>query len=318
MNAQATQNRHRPVVRTAAAGEEIDTALPELIDVGRIEPHPDNPRQEFPADELASLAASLSTLTMLAPLQVQPGRGSRFQLLSGERRWRAAKLAGWSQVPCYVRRLSPAAAAQVLAEDNLQHRELNPVERARAIALLVRPAAEGGAGLTIHQVAERLGKDRSWVSNMLRILNLPASWQEETSAGGLCMAQARSLATFSDRQDVLAAVAAARAASPEDWQTRDQFEVQLAAVVARLDGLKASSVSASQRTVSLETHAPAEGDEAKQAPSLLSVRKLPQPQVSWLVKCIERITKLADLERLSQSLDARIEALSIKPRRRMK
>lgn len=292
---------------------------PELLDCSSIDPHPDNPRQEFPAEELNALAASLTDLTLLAPIQVQPTEGGRYQLLSGERRWRAAKLAGWERIPAYVRRgLAPHQAVMILAEDNLLHRDLNPIEQARALHLLVKPMHDGGVGMQQQQVAERYRKDPTWVTNLLRLLRLPACWQEEIRCGGIFFRQARALVAYVDRPDVLAAVAADRAANPADWLTAMDFEKNLAAVAQRLDnlaGVKApprpaaaaarKSAKAGEQTAEPVAEPPA-GDGDETAPASLTIRRLPAPNVNYLLNCVERMNKPEELQQLQEAVALRL------------
>lgn len=326
-----------PTRRTESSDSPQAVALPQLIDINSIEPHPDNPRQDFPAEELLALSASLTDLTMLAPLQVEPAGLNRFRLLSGERRWRAAKLANWEKIPAYIRRLAPHQAVKILAEDNLQHRELNPIERARALALLVKPMHDGGAGMTHAQLGERFGMDRSSIANLLRLLKLPPAWQEEVRAGVLNGRQARALVPYIDRPDVLAAVAADRAANPADWRTAEQFEEQLAAVAGRLDSL--AKVAAPAAAVVARRGAPEvneiglgpdtaaavaagdpeededEGDEEATPAGGISLRRLPPPRITWLLECVERMSATDELLQLLQAAKKRLKALA-KPSRR--
>lgn len=304
-------------------------SLPELIDVDRIDPHPDNPRQDFPFDELVALSGSLTALHLLAPIQVQPAEGGRFRLLSGERRWRAAKLVSWEKIPAFVRRnLTPYQAISILAEDNLQHRELNPIERARALALLVKPMHDGGAGMTPQQVAERYGKDVSWAKNLLRLLKLPPVWQEEVRAGSINFTQARTLAGYADRPEVLAAAAADRAANPADWQTVESYEANLAAVAERLGALatikprgpgrkaKGPSLAVPERLAGpdddeeddedvdegTKDSAAAAGEDAP----VLALRRLPAPNLPWLLQCVERMQNPGELQQLQEAVALRL------------
>lgn len=289
--------------RRAAAAPLIESLMPDLIAVHLIDPHPDNPRQEFPTEELQSLAASLTDLKMTAALQVEPHGAGRFRLLVGERRWRAAKLAGWAEVPAYVRRgLAPEKAVLLLAEDNLQHRGLNPIETARAVALLVKPKEEGGAGLTHAAVGNRFRKDPSWSVNLLRLLRLPPAMQEETRAGKLCFRQARALVAYVESPEVLAAVAADRAANPNDWRTAEQFEQQLKEVAQRVESFgqrDASNLSPETMPEAKATH-----------------RKLPMHPVSYLIHCVGMMEDLDDLKRLRSAIAERLRSLqtAIRPK----
>lgn len=291
-----------------AAPRPTEPALPVLIGVGQLDPHPENPRQEFPTAELQALAGSLTELEMLSPLQVEADGAGRFRILSGERRWRAAKLAGWREVPCYVRKLTRAQAILLLAEDNLQHRELNAIETARAVALLLKPAADGGAGLTAKQIAARFGKaDDSWTYNMVRLLRLPPVWQEEVRAGGLNARQARTLTSYVDKPEVLAAVAADRAANPNDWKGTIQFEDQLIAVAQRVEqftqsaGLsKESFMPASPR----KSPAPAKSSKGEKCSAPPPAAPPPAPAPLTLAEICAAIRQLTDLAEIIAVTDA--------------
>lgn len=314
----ATKTKTRP----AAGKVATEPHLPTLIGVGQIDPHPDNPRQEFPLAELDALAASLTDLEMLSPIQVEPGDvPGRYRLLSGERRWRAAKLAGWREVPAYVRRLTRDKAALLLAEDNLQHRELNPIETARAIALLVKPKADGGAGLTHAQIGRRFDKDPSWSVNLLRMLRLPPALQEETRAGALNTRQARALVAYVDSPDVLAAVAAGRAANPNDWKSSEQFEQQLKEVAQRVEafGQRAASdlsqdtpTMSNRKSATPAAPAPAAPAVAKYTarqaahrPATLTAPVSAALTVAQIVAAIGELTSLEDVHQITNAGHAR-------------
>ena len=217
-----------------------------LLDVGRIEPHPDNPRDDFADNdpELLALAQSLGEVKLIQPVSVVPAgdaASDRYLLVCGERRWRAAILAGWTVIPGFVLSMSPDEATRLIVDENLQRKDLNPIETARALRLLRRPKSQGGAGLSSAAASARFGRSESWCPNMLessscltngRPACLPASWKCATG---------RALAQHSDRPEVLAAVELDRQHHPDDWRGSDAFDRQLAIVVERLDGLAAGA-----------------------------------------------------------------------------
>ena len=288
-----------------------------LIEVDRIDPWPGQPRQEFAAAELGALAESIKADTLRQPITVESSDSAaeRYRLLAGERRWRATKLAGLTVIPAFVRHgLARSDAARIVAEDNLQARPLNPVETARALELLTRPKAKGGGGMTHAAVAKQVGHDPSWVTNHLRLLALPATWLAEVSAGRVCGRAARALASYADRPDVLAAVAADRDANPQDWESARQFEARLQFVVARLEALAAHPAGAIEPAdVSQETPA---------APVVLPLKRsapvdhAAPAALAKIAELVAMLTTVAELEKVQTMIDARLRELA--PRRKAK
>ena len=167
-------------------GEQTPAGVAE-VDIDRVRPNPRQPREHFNEDALESMASSLRERGMLQPLVVR-SEGDGFQLIAGERRWRAAQRAGWHRVPVIVREATTLEALELALIENVQREDLNPLEEARAYEFL---ASE--AGLTQEQVAERVGRERSTVANYLRLLALPERVQELLVAGSLSMGHARAL-----------------------------------------------------------------------------------------------------------------------------
>jgi ParB family chromosome partitioning protein len=145
------------------------------------------PRKYFDEAKLKELAASIKSQGVLQPLLVRR-EGERFRLIAGERRWRAAQLAGLDEVPCLVREASDAEAFQMALVENLQRADLNPLEEAEGYRRLLEEYS-----LTQEQVSQRVGKERSTVANALRLLGLPEELKGLLRAGGLNMGQARAL-----------------------------------------------------------------------------------------------------------------------------
>lgn len=163
------------------------------IDLGLIVPPTANPRTDFDAQALEELAASLRTHGMLQPIVVMK-REVGYEVLSGERRYRAAKLAGLTKVPVVVREENdPQHQAELRLIENIQRENLNSIELAKAYQALIETH-----GLTHDQLADRLNKERSTISNHLRLLGLPEEVQQLVSSGSLSMGHARALAGIAD------------------------------------------------------------------------------------------------------------------------
>jgi len=163
------------------------------IDV--IEPNPDQPRRHFDAASLEELAESIRAKGVLQPLVVRPSdeAGERYQIVAGERRWRAAQMAGLHRVPALVRALSDSEVLEIAIIENIQREDLNPIEEAIGYRSLI-----DRFGHTQEKIAEALGKSRSHIANLLRLLNLPPSVQEHVRAGRLSAGHARALVTATD------------------------------------------------------------------------------------------------------------------------
>lgn len=170
------------------------------VEVERIRPNPYQPRREFEGPALEELERSLREHGLLQPLVVRPAEDG-WQLVAGERRWRAARRIGWSQVPAIVRELSDEQMLLLALVENLQRESLSAIEEAVGYQRLI-----DGFGLTQQEVAERVGRDRSTVSNSLRLLTLPDSVRELLAEGRLTAGHARAILMAGDaaRQVTLA------------------------------------------------------------------------------------------------------------------
>lgn len=159
------------------------------IPVDRIQPNPQQPRRVFDEDELERLAASLRRHGVLQPVVVRARADApdRYELVVGERRWRAARRAGLESIPATVKDVASRELLEVALVENVQRHDLNPIELALAFRDLV------DAGATQEQVGERVGLDRSSVANYLRLLELPRELQEDVETGALGFGHARAL-----------------------------------------------------------------------------------------------------------------------------
>lgn len=160
-----------------------------MLPITVLRPNPDQPRRHFDPESLRELADSIKTQGIIQPLLVRPmADNAAYQIVAGERRWRAARLAGLTQVPVFVRALSDKEVMAAALIENLQREDLNPIEEALALQGL-REALE----LTQEELAARLGKSRPAIANALRLLQLSPAAQEDLRAGRLSAGHARCL-----------------------------------------------------------------------------------------------------------------------------
>jgi ParB family chromosome partitioning protein len=167
---------------------------PQEIDIDLVEPSPYQPRTRFREEALDELARSIQASGIIQPIVVRP-IGNRFQLIAGERRWRAAQRAGLKKASAIVRQVSDELALEMTLVENIQREDLNPIEAARAFARLMDEFQ-----LTQELVAERTGKDRATVANAVRLLKLEASIQDWIEEGKLTAGHGRALLAVIDPQ----------------------------------------------------------------------------------------------------------------------
>ena len=162
-----------------------------MLDIAEVQPNPEQPRQVFSEEALAELAESIRTQGVLQPILVRPvtadGQGG-YEIVAGERRWRASQLAGQRTIPALVREMSPEQALAIALIENLQREDLNPMEEAAGFKEL-----RERFGLSQEEISSRVGKSRSAVANTLRLFNLPAEIQEDLHAGRMTQGHARPL-----------------------------------------------------------------------------------------------------------------------------
>ncbi len=193
-------------------GRGLDALLPEtndmdnmvsMIAVTEIDRNPDQPRRDFDESALQTLADSIRAAGVLQPLLVVEENG-RYRIVAGERRFRAARIAGLDKVPCIVRELSPQDQMEAALIENLQREDLNPIEEAAAVKQFM-----DACHYTQEQAAKRLGKSRPALANLLRLLSLPQVVQDDVIAGRLSAGHARVLAGIEEerRQIALAQLA---------------------------------------------------------------------------------------------------------------
>ena len=187
---------------------------PELRDISieLVEPNPSQPRRRFDEEALDALAASLSENGVLQPILVRPREGGRYELVAGERRWRAAQRAGLAVLPAIVERRDDASSLEAAIVENMAREDLNPVEEARAVAALVEEL-----GLTREEVGRRVGRSRVAVSNLLRLLDLPADVLTLLESGRITEGHGRAVLLAEDQD---ARKRLARAAADGGWSVR--------------------------------------------------------------------------------------------------
>ena len=174
--------------RAAPAGGDLA-----MLPIARIKPHPDQPRRHFDEDALAELAASIATRGVIQPVIVRPQDGGTYQLVAGERRWRAAQKAQLHEIPAIIRQLDEREVMALALIENIQREDLNPVEEARAYQRLAERE-----GMTQSDIAGMVEKSRSHVANMQRLLALPEEVLNHVEAGRLDMGHARALIGHDD------------------------------------------------------------------------------------------------------------------------
>ena len=164
------------------------------IPIGSIRPNPFQPRKEFRPEDLADLESSLRTSGLLQPISVRPvPGGAGYELIAGERRLRAAQKLGWTEIPAVVKEIDDQALLSLALVENLQRTDLNPIEEAEGYQRLIQEFE-----LTQQEVATAVGKDRSTVANILRLLALPASVRRLVWEGAISLGHARALLSLGD------------------------------------------------------------------------------------------------------------------------
>ena len=180
------------VAQESSVGGESSRGDIRQIPVASIEPHPDQPRRVFQEEALAELAQSIQVRGVIQPIIVRP-HGHRFQVVAGERRWRAAQKARLHEIPAIVRDFSESETLEIALIENIQREDLNAIEEAQAYRRLLEEY-----GHTQEALGRVVHKSRSHVANLLRLLDLPAVVQDMVCSGTLSMGHARALVTAQD------------------------------------------------------------------------------------------------------------------------
>src|SRR5262245_31600805 len=188
-------------MKRQALGKGLSSLIPEppasrpepgllMLDVDRIQPSQYQPRSDFAG--LEGLVESIRENGIVQPVVVRQ-EGERYELIAGERRWRAAQLAGMTRIPVVIRKVAQDRVLELALVENIQRKDLNPIEEARAYDLLI-----GQMNLSQAEVAKRVGRERSSVANSLRLLKLPENVQKMLQDGGLTPGHAKAIVAISD------------------------------------------------------------------------------------------------------------------------
>jgi ParB family chromosome partitioning protein len=182
------------------------------IEVSAIDPNPHQPRVHFDEDTLSELSASIRAIGLLQPILVRPGKDGRYELIAGERRWRAATRAGLTVIPAIIRVTDDVSSVEQALVENLHRQDLTPLEEAAAYKQLL-----DDFGMTHEHIAKKVGRSRSAITNSVRLLALPAAIQQLLANGRLSAGHAKALLGSPDRsfQERLA-----RRAADDNWTVR--------------------------------------------------------------------------------------------------
>lgn len=178
--------------------ETVDSGGVVTLRLSQIEPNRDQPRKIFSEEALNELADSIREHGVLQPLLVRPLPGGSYQLVAGERRWRASRMAGLQEVPVVIREMDEEQAMEIALIENLQREDLNAIEEATGYKQLMERY-----GMTQEQVAKRVGKSRPTIANALRLLNLPPKVMDMVGEGEVSPGHARALLAFDDQDRIV-------------------------------------------------------------------------------------------------------------------
>jgi ParB family chromosome partitioning protein len=261
----AKEKRGLGIGLDALFGSDLQTEQEEIrtLPLSQVEPRQDQPRDSFDEERLQDLAASIARHGLIQPVIVRRLEGGYYQIIAGERRWRAARMAGLHEIPVRVLQADDRSVSELALVENLQREDLNPMEEARGYQKLI-----GDYGLTQEEAAAGVGKSRSTVTNALRLLNLCGPVAAMVENGELSAGHARALLTLEDpalqekaAQQVLQKALSVRktellaarwkkeaASAPSDGEKTEEETVDYAAVVSEeLSSLYGRRVSLSDR-----------------------------------------------------------------------
>ncbi len=214
------------------AGSTEEAPITVMIKLDQIHRNVRQPRQEFDEDSLRSLADSIKAEGLMQPIMVRPKRSGEYEIVAGERRWRAARMIDLTAIPCVVRNIDDRTAAKWSLVENLQREDLNPIERAEAFHSLITDFQ-----FTHQEIAERVGLDRSSVSNHLRLIELDDDTKEMVRNGRITMGHGRALLAIANLQD---RKSLARKAVKQEWSVR-QIEQRIRSRISQSAASKGDS-----------------------------------------------------------------------------
>ena len=175
-----------------------DVQVKRTLRISEIEPNRDQPRKSFDDEAITALAESIREHGMLQPILVRPIENGCYQIVAGERRWRAARMLGLDEVPVNIKELDDFQTAQIALIENLQRENLNPIEEANGYQALI-----DNFDMSKEQIAKSVGKSRSYISNAIRILSLPENIIAMVGTGSLSIGHAKALLSFEDKELML-------------------------------------------------------------------------------------------------------------------
>src|SRR5947209_8265291 len=262
----------------APTASETQTEIP----IDQIEPNPRQPRKMFDVGALDELALSIKASGVIQPVVVRRGLAGRWQLIAGERRWRAARQAGLDRIPAVVREATDAETLELALVENLLREDLNPMEEAEAYQRLLTDFA-----WTQEQLGQRVGRDRSTVANCLRLLRLPDVIQGDLRSGRLTMGHARALLSLTSPADQL--------------KLRDEILAHSWSVRATEEGVQQKRRLGTRRVARRSAELTALEDSLREA---LSTRvRLVGTERAGRIEIV--YTSAEDLERLAELIGAR-------------
>jgi ParB family chromosome partitioning protein len=226
------------------------------LPVSAIEPNPYQPRRDFDEDQLKELADSIQASGLLQPIVVRPRAGGRYELIAGERRWRAVQRLGWAKVPAVVKEVDDRALLTLALIENLQRDDLSPIDAALGYQRLMQEFT-----IPQQEVARLVGKDRSTVSNSIRLLRLPEEVQALVQHRKLSEGHARALLALPDPQEI---VRLARECSAAEWSVRD--------LEARVRGERVATIAPPRRIRRPKPDARSPGAEVRRVEDALRKR----------------------------------------------
>lgn len=171
------------------------------LSMALVEPNPEQPRKVFDSEGMEALKKSISTHGIITPITVRTAQNGYYQIIAGERRWRAARSIGLTEIPAFIIEADDQKVMELALIENLQREDLNPIEEAKGYNTLIKQF-----NLTQEQVAERVGKSRSSIANALRLLALPEEAQTMVASGGITAGHARAILAIQDEEKRLQSI----------------------------------------------------------------------------------------------------------------